>query len=293
MSNFNWIFALAIGLAASSLQAQDISNDSQDRAAEQQDTTQQQPLGIPVRIIEDQESTLARQSREAMAAQREQEDLVAQQRMAEATEAMNEATQSVKNANWLSTGFVGIGTFLLLWTLRLTRCANRAARGAVEVTREMGMAQTRAYLSIEGAKIVRDAAGNFARTASREHEFFAKILIRNSGQSPARKVKVSRGSFNVGSALIDNYSPDLKNAQIVENFSVGAGSAVSYDVRTVLSDDDIQALQRREMFVLLAGTIEYSDVFKVVHTTKFSLVVDAFGTEREKVFAKGKFNSES
>lgn len=175
-----WIFAVAFGLTAASLQAQEQAQGGQDRAENQEQAAQEQPLGIPVRIIEDDEAAEARERRERVSAQREQDDLVAQQRMAEATEAMNTATESMKNAGWLSFGAVAIGTCLLIWTLFLTRDANKAARETVAITRKMGEAQTRAYLSVKSVQVRR-------RVPERP---LVTLNIVNRGASPAYNVMV-------------------------------------------------------------------------------------------------------
>jgi hypothetical protein len=111
------IIAVALGLIAASLQAQEQANGTQP--AEQQSSQQAETFepSIPVRIIESEESSRSREIRERESDQREEDDLIAQQRMADATEAMNEATQSMKRAAWLSTFFVAVGTGLLVWTL--------------------------------------------------------------------------------------------------------------------------------------------------------------------------------
>lgn len=110
------------------------------------------------------ESQEAKESREGL-------DLVAQQRM---------AYWSI----WIA-GFTLSGLMALFWTLVETRAAVReaekattAARDTVSVTRETGEAQVRAYVSAHKME-VRD-------------EFFSRFtaVIKNSGQSPAKDVRV-------------------------------------------------------------------------------------------------------
>jgi hypothetical protein len=73
-----------------------------------------------------------------------------------------------------------VGTVLLVWTLILTRQANKSAQTAVKITREIGRLQTRAYLGIESA------------TAIVEKFKFPKIriIIKNTGMTPARNVHI-------------------------------------------------------------------------------------------------------
>ena len=106
--------------------------------------------------------------------------------MANATEAMNEATQSMKNAAWWSFGAVVLGTLLLGYTLKLTRAATASAQEAVDVTRRIGEAQVRAYISVQDIK-----------TSVLDHEspVHIKFSMRNGGASPARKLTWCGSAF--------------------------------------------------------------------------------------------------
>ena len=135
MSHRAWLLVTAIGLASSLVEAQDQAGSPEDGTAGQEQPAGNLPLGFPVRIIEDDETAEARERSERQSEQREIDDLIAQQRMADATVAMNEATQSMKRAAWWSFGAVFVGTLLLIWTLFLTRQANSAAIAAVATNR--------------------------------------------------------------------------------------------------------------------------------------------------------------
>lgn len=181
MFRSRWIIAVAFGIAIAGLvQAQEQAQHAGEDAATQSQPPEPNPIGIPVRIIEDNVSTDARERSEGEASEREKDDLIAQERMADATEAMNEATQSMKRASWVSAGLVGFGTLLLVWTLGLTRQANRAAQGAVNATKEIGEAQVRSYLFCKSAK--------FKRT---KDDFTAIVEIGNAGQSPATDISIT------------------------------------------------------------------------------------------------------
>lgn len=184
MSVSRWIIAVAFGLGYSlSLQAQEQAQRTDSGAAEEASPPQTNTFGVPVRIIEDSVAAETRQRREAEAEQREKDDLVAQQGMDAATQAMNEATQSMKYASWVSTGLVAVGTGLLLWSLCLTRSATASARDAVNVTRNIGEKQVRAYLSITDVAVsVTPLLG--------EVRWFIIVKLRNTGQSPAKDVKI-------------------------------------------------------------------------------------------------------
>ena len=165
---------IAIGaLLAQPSYSQDVKQEDTLPPAEQETVQAEPPAPLSVIILEEEETANIRQNRERMSDKNQSDDLIAQQRMAEATEAMNRATHSMMWASWISNLFVLISTGLLGWTLYLTRKANDTAHKAVTVTKEMGIAQTRAYIGIE--------TGKFSITT------YLKINIgyHNTGNSPA------------------------------------------------------------------------------------------------------------
>ncbi len=146
-----WYVILALGLnvACGLGQAQEQTDGGESAAPTQEQPPPSLPLPFPVEIVEDYESAEARKRREAEAVQREKDDLVAQQGMNSATQAMNDATQKTAFYSLLSTLLVAIGTALLIWTLFLTRQANKAARDAVVITQKVGERQVRAYVNFQ------------------------------------------------------------------------------------------------------------------------------------------------
>ena len=174
-------FILALGLILAPLlgQAQQQDEDAQGAPTEQQDSPQILPLPLPVEIIESDAAADARQREEHEAEERQIRDLAAQEGVNVATQAMNDATQRMAQYAFWSTVIVGVGTVLLFWTLWETRKANRSTREAVDVTRDVGQAQVRAYLYCKSARyrLSKDA-------------LTAEIEIANAGQSPATNVVV-------------------------------------------------------------------------------------------------------
>jgi hypothetical protein len=140
-----------------------------------------------VEIIERPEAAEARERRETAAAQREKDDLLAQQGMNTATQAMNEATQDMALDTRISAGLAFIGTLLLVWTLFETR-------RALSVTRRIGQAQVRAYITVEGVPdIPRIEAGNP----------LAGLSVRNTGQPPpTMSVSCKRFSWTTSLTLL-------------------------------------------------------------------------------------------
>jgi hypothetical protein len=158
--------------------AQDeVANQQQGASAKEAPKSSLQ-MPLPVQIIENDESAEARQRYETISQENERNDLIAQQRVADATDAINGATQSMMWAAWLSAFFVGAGTFLLVWTLVLTRQANKAARDAVTVTNNIGYGQLRPYIGLTRTERVIDPTG-----------WQLQPVWKNFGQTPATNVK--------------------------------------------------------------------------------------------------------
>ncbi|PHP28028.1 hypothetical protein [Limimaricola cinnabarinus] len=185
MSVSRWIIAIVFGLVASLGQAQEQANDPSDTAPEEQNPAQVLPIPLPVDIIDDEAATETRQRSEQEAREREIADLAAQQGMNAATQSIERATLDMRDYAFYSTVAVWIGTALLLYTLWLTRQANRAAQAAVNVTREIGEAQSRAYLSATHARAV---------FLPPDGGYGLELTIRNTGQSPARGVAIQAAS---------------------------------------------------------------------------------------------------
>lgn len=140
------IAGIALGLAFSGsplyVQAQVGESDEQRQSAPEQNLPQDPRWTLPVEIVEDQAEAEARKRREERAEQRELDELAAQQ-------GMDESTEKMADYALYQTILIAIGTGALIYTLYLTRQANRAAVEAVKVTREIGQVQARAYVGVE------------------------------------------------------------------------------------------------------------------------------------------------
>lgn len=169
MSKRYWIALAAIGLAviACPAQAQVQQEEPAGQGEDANSPSEQLPIPIPVDIVEDDAERDARERYERETIQLQADDLAAQR-------SMNEASQRMADSAGIQTILVGIGTALLLITLWLTIQANRAAQAAVEVTREVGRDQSRAYLNIRSAEAIHYGTRDIIMT------------IANTGGSPAR-----------------------------------------------------------------------------------------------------------
>lgn len=265
------VYTFVVGIAlATSLQAQEQAKTAQEGASQQQHSSNNLSLGFPIRIIEDDESAEARKSREAEADQREKDDLKAQQGMNLATKSMNDATQSMVYAAWVSAFFVGIGTVLLVWTLLLTRQANKAARAAVDVTLDIGKAQVRAYVGVE---IV-----NVLTTPDERGCFHGAVVFKNTGQSPAREIRTKLQillSMDIRRVTVQHTDFEGSLPLITEtggDTDIQSGQAAEIRVISSATDaklDAVKLLNEGYAVLFARGFVKYTDVFGDRHETHF------------------------
>ncbi len=259
-----WFFAIAIGLSiAASGQAQEQIDRSQQNTQAEQGATDEEPFSVPVRIIEDEAQAEARERREAESAQREKEDLVAQQGMNAATQAMNEATQSMKKAAWWS--LVAVGTGLLIWTLLVSRQANAAARDAVEVTREIGNRQTRAYCGVENISAIPVKDPDFKDG----RPLYAEVIIKNFGQTPAHECS--------GRAVLVTYAQtkgvlrQIKKPPIKSRATLNPGAPFSFTIPLAIPNEAAPPDER----IVVIRYWRYADCFGERRASHFRYYLDA------------------
>lgn len=284
-----WMYAVALGLGLTTLGYAQEENSPLDQAAAVQDPNPiDLPGPLPVIIIESDESAKTRSSIEAARAQREKDGLAAQQGIQLATEEMNQATQSMKNAAWLSTVLVGAGTVLLIWTLILTKNANKAAQAAVEVTRTVGKAQTRAYVFFNMERIAKP----FEIDIGNPTEISVDFEITNLGQTPAHNVRyiaeviILNRSEKFGSEFFKIMGgqpiPDasLEPSGAINATAESAGPFIETDFRDCF-------LPEGNKRIFLIGQIFYDDVFDVSRETKFCYYLEPTERIRDDNFELG------
>lgn len=272
----SWLYVAALGLIAlgGSLQAQEQSDGGQNGTGAEHQPSQPLPPALPVRIIEDDESARSRQTAEAESRQREIDDLVAQQGVNAATQTINEATQSMKRAAWVSTGLGVLGAFLLALTLHLTREATRAAREgtnaareAIAVTRKIGEAQVRAYVSADAIQVTNVFAGQVPVT---------EIVITNNGQSPAYRVKViSAFNYHIGDPddrMMQQSGPRRAPLSTLGKTPI----SISGKFVRAVEPSEIERIASNEVTVCIAGALIYQDVFGKTRRTVFRSVQQSF-----------------
>jgi hypothetical protein len=188
MSFRAWVFVTAVGLTIlpGLGQSQEKTEEPQGGVTAGSGQPAGLPFAIPIEIIESASEAEARQRSEDEAEKREIADLAAQRGMHLATEAMNDATQKMAKYAFWSTLLVFVGTVLLFATLYLTRQANRAAQAAVDVTREVGIKQTRANLYYS-TYIVSDPSGLAPGSGK---DVGIELVFENYGPTPARDIAI-------------------------------------------------------------------------------------------------------
>ncbi|MAP18671.1 MAG: hypothetical protein CL626_06495 [Aurantimonas sp.] len=223
---------------------------------------------ILVEIVEDEAAADRRERREKEAAQRDKDELLAQQDMNTATQSMNVATQKMAIYSGVSTMLVAVGTALLFWTLRLTRQANKAALQVVEVTREMGQRQLRAYLQIRVQCPHAIIEGRRRGDGGPQIDGFgASLSAANSGGTPALDFCFSVRSV----AVLDGREIWPETALLVDRQS-NSGFVIHHEPvgfnLSMRPAPMLQALtdeQRKQAIVTVTVECTYQDVFGVKH----------------------------
>lgn len=259
-----WIIAAAFGLALStSGQAQEQAESAQGKAGEQSQPSYDLPLPFPVEIIEDQAATDARNSRENESQNNEIADLEAQQGMNAATQAIKDATLDMRDYALASTVAVWVGTALLFYTLWLSRSANNAAHTAVRVTREIGEAQTRAYIGMDNL------------TASVEpgntgFQLYAKFF--NQGQTPAREV-YWQAQFYTAQEFSEEVWGNLAEPIYRGSIPVADESYIDATISTSSGDSrkDIDDVFSGDQHVFFAYHLRYQSIFGVKEFESFGV----------------------
>lgn len=254
MSFSPWFFAVAFGLTLSVLGSEQASSQSQktDDHAESAENSVKPPdlFAISAHIIEHQEQTVASQRAEQYRRDLSERDLAAQ-------EGMNRATKSIEDATWLmlwvsiaNTFLVAIGTALLVWTLRLTRQANKATQDAVDVTREIGRAQVRAYITPVGIRVCPEIINGEPKS------FLFQPKFKNTGQSPAVVIK-----SRLTSCLINGKLPVKSYGNPAEvTHEVGSGGDF-FGVGFRISAQTVAQLYNAKSSFYMSSIVEYQDIF--------------------------------
>lgn len=269
-------FAVGLALLAGSTNAQDPHGVPPERVTPESPAVQEQPDGrtdsgqgqttrqpFPVTIVESPEDAEARRNSERKAEQHEADDLAAQRKAADAAEAGAAAAERQIVPTWIQTGIAVIGTLALLYTLWLTREANR-------ISREIGQAQVRAYLGIQGGDILSPATKgeDFEVEDDGCIALKAKFSVKNFGQSPAAHIFLQHKEKTVGAAILDSFDTSLDEVDTGNAF-LGPGDGILFEINNVLNTYEHIAMLKKDVYTMIFGRIDYTDVFDQKWTHEF------------------------
>ena len=260
-----------------------------------------------VRIVEDPDETKRAREREADADKHEADDLIAQQRAATAAErSATSAERQEDPARWQMV-FSGIGTFLVFAALILSTIATFAAVKAVQVTRDIGQRQLRAYLSlikieVEAPDILTDVKKTaFAGQADKERNF-VWLNIQNSGETPAHDVH----AFLCYLVTPFSHRPSQDHVFIVDERELRPdGRKVTIAKQTIAPDmafkrqmtisniETFREAHAKEISLYFYGRIKYKDIYGRDRWTNFCHLYEPWRSADQKFTPHDRHNDAS
>lgn len=265
----SWLFAVAFGLILLPVsgQAQGETDNEQGQAATHQEPAQ--TFSTPIRIVEDEGEAEARQRREAEARQHDKDDLIAQQGMNAATQAMNEATQRMAGYSLLSVVFIGIGTILLVWTLFETRKATISATDAATYARTAN----RPFLTPTNYRL--EKVIDVVDTPQPPILWAFKMDILNVGGGPA--FIESYGATHVIQSgkitgEIDTKNNPIDGRMFIRPDATRTFGDAAFHLYTADDPDTWAKIQSCAINLYIVGYIQYTDNFGCVWESGFCLI---------------------
>jgi hypothetical protein len=186
------------------------------------------------------------------------------------------AQQSMASAAWAMILVTFVSAALGAWSLhlirenlvetrKLVRDAERSARAAEEAintTREMGIAQAKAYIAVTAVSFSKD-----------DGNWLVRVALANSGQTPARTVKVSV-FLKVLTRVGEDFEREVLNSIGHEYLTTLPASAV-IEAEVQVSDQGDEAadvLYNRGGAVRIYGAVAFDTVFGRREEEEFSFV---------------------
>jgi hypothetical protein len=155
----------------------------------------------------------------------------------------------------------------LIFTALATRAATRAARAAdsaVEITREIGQLELRAYLSVSESLVAGLTTGSAPS---------AVVKIKNSGPTPAY---IEASASYIGLYFFPKHG-DMKYPPVPTSPSrhiLGPGQELVMlpTLNLRLEDEHASGLREGKRVIFVYGFVTYSDIFKRQQQLKFRLM---------------------
>lgn len=166
------------------------------------------------------------------------------------------------NIDWDKSLTVGVGAATLVQAavavmmvrgLRHSRRAADAATAAIDLARETSVRQLRAYLEVSEAELQGDRNGGVV-----------KILFKNSGQTPAYRIR-TRAQVMIGPPnTMDAWEfPEPESAPTQGVMGAGGISTLFQPIAAEQLNGNIAALQNGEVTVGIAIELRYADTFGI------------------------------
>lgn len=251
------IALVGIWLGTTPLLAQEeAAKQSQEQLARDRAEADTQTVYPPLRmqIVEPPEETEARNRREQEAADRERNDLEAQQVMAT-------KTKELSLIGWAQIVISLLGFGALFYTLALTRRTARSAEAANAISADTAKRQLRAYVSMHANTVAR-----------RTNDVIGVVELINSGQTPAEILGYSC-RVNIDSPWAQT-APEL--GQFREHrLLMGAGITNRFAAEQGVPWDTTRDLELSTcaISIRLFGYVRYKDVFGDEHSTYFAHMI--------------------
>lgn len=149
--------------------------------------------------------------------------------------------------------FISVFGIFFIWdSLRLSRVATKAALDANAVTREIGEAQSRAYLSVtKGA--VRFRGGELSP--------IVVIWVKNTGQSPALNARVVCTAKRVRNQQSSDKKPDVGYYRLAMRIGANSEDIFEFDIPEVAAQPSKNVVAPERFDFRVDGFVEYQSVF--------------------------------
>lgn len=167
----------------------------------------------------------------------------------------------------------GWAVWLLKRTLDATRDAVEVGQGAnkiadegVRIARETAEAQTRAYVGIVNINVRNYILGGKAEVS---------IEIKNFGNTPGRKVRIASAIVFLNDKDQRKIPKSLDSPHSTITLGGSQSFILSYTFDDYVSIKEINDLKACRRFLVVAGVIFYTDIFKKTRRTTFRHFLDA------------------
>ncbi|MEX0282123.1 MAG: hypothetical protein AB3N13_13150 [Arenibacterium sp.] len=186
-------------------------------------------------------------------------------------------------ASLFGLGVTVVGLVFIYRTLKASEKATDAAVQSVAVSREIGEAQVRAYLSVDQATVEADNKGHLV----------LKVTLKNSGNSPARRVRqTTRVEFRTGVRPEDDVGEfTVENGRTFGLADIAAGGTECFVEPHIGIPAEVSAGEPN-ILILMEVKVDYSTVFQhlgtQVEVTTLASAFNRLPTEPGKRYSMGR-----